>query len=72
MYVTEEGLVIPTSMINGKRLTLGTLSPEQGAEFKRLEQQKRQKHQGEMEAKEKIRQEEARLKKINPNQIDLF
>ena len=72
MYVTEEGFIIPASMINDKPIILDTLSPEEEAEFKRLEQEKRQKHRDEIEAKAKIRQEEARLKKLNPDQMDLF
>ena len=72
VHVTEDGWIFPASMINGKHITFGILSPEEEVEFKKLEQEKRQKHQDEIEARAKIRQEEARLKKLNPNQMDLF
>jgi len=75
IHITEEGFAIPASMINGKPIIFDILSPEEEAEFTRLEQEKqqeKQKHQDEIEAKAKIRQEAARLKKLNPNQMDLF
>ena len=72
VYMTSEGFIIPVSMIDGRTISIETMTPEEEKEFEKSKKEKELKLIAKKEELELKRREENRLKRSNPNQMNLF